>query len=59
MHELVLDFRGESIADSIAHLQRFAAEVMPLVDKIAAQSRTTDAIYPFRIALLTEGSAPP
>jgi hypothetical protein len=31
VHELILDFRGESIADSIARLQRFAAEVMPLV----------------------------
>ena len=31
VHELILDFRGESIAESIARLQRFAAEVMPLV----------------------------
>ena len=31
VHELIFDFRGESIADSIARLQRFAAEVMPLV----------------------------
>ncbi len=29
--ELVFDFRGESIAESIERLQRFAAEVMPLV----------------------------
>jgi probable F420-dependent oxidoreductase len=32
VHELIFDFRGESIADSIERLQRFAAEVMPLVD---------------------------
>jgi alkanesulfonate monooxygenase SsuD/methylene tetrahydromethanopterin reductase-like flavin-dependent oxidoreductase (luciferase family) len=31
VHELILDFRGESVAESIARLQRFAAEVMPLV----------------------------
>ena len=31
VHELILDFRGESITESIARLQRFAAEVMPLV----------------------------
>jgi probable F420-dependent oxidoreductase len=31
VHELILDFRGASIVDSIARLQRFAAEVMPLV----------------------------
>ena len=31
VHELILHFRGESIAQSIARLQRFAAEVMPLV----------------------------
>jgi probable F420-dependent oxidoreductase len=31
VHELIFDFRGESLADSIARLQRFAAEVMPLV----------------------------
>jgi probable F420-dependent oxidoreductase len=31
VHELILDFRGESTAESIARLQRFAAEVMPLV----------------------------
>ncbi len=29
--ELILDFRGESITESIARLQRFAAEVIPLV----------------------------
>ena len=32
VHELVFDFRGKSIAESIERLQRFAAEVMPLVD---------------------------
>ena len=31
VHELIFDFRGESIADSIERLQRFAAEVIPLV----------------------------
>jgi hypothetical protein len=31
VHELIFDFRGESIAGSIERLQRFAAEVMPLV----------------------------
>ena len=31
VHELIFDFRAESIDDSIARLQRFAAEVMPLV----------------------------
>ena len=31
VHELIFDFRTESIDDSIARLQRFAAEVMPLV----------------------------
>jgi probable F420-dependent oxidoreductase len=31
VHELIFDFRGESLADSIARLQRFAAEVMPRV----------------------------
>jgi hypothetical protein len=31
VHELILDFRGESIAESVARLQRFASEVMPLV----------------------------
>ena len=30
-HELIFDFRGESIAESIERLRRFAAEVMPLV----------------------------
>jgi len=29
--ELVFDFRGEALAESMARLQRFAAEVMPLV----------------------------
>lgn len=32
VHELIFDFRGQSTADSIERLQRFAAEVMPLVD---------------------------
>ena len=32
VHELIFDFRGESTAASIERLQRFAAEVMPLVD---------------------------
>ena len=31
VHELVFDFRGESVAGSIERLQRFATEVMPLV----------------------------
>jgi probable F420-dependent oxidoreductase len=31
VHELIFDFRGESIANSIERLQRFAAQVMPLV----------------------------
>jgi alkanesulfonate monooxygenase SsuD/methylene tetrahydromethanopterin reductase-like flavin-dependent oxidoreductase (luciferase family) len=31
VHELIFDFRGESLAVSIERLQRFAAEVMPLV----------------------------
>ena len=31
VHELIFDFRGESIADSIERLQCFAAQVMPLV----------------------------
>ena len=30
VHELIFDFRGESLAVSIERLQRFAAEVMPL-----------------------------
>jgi alkanesulfonate monooxygenase SsuD/methylene tetrahydromethanopterin reductase-like flavin-dependent oxidoreductase (luciferase family) len=33
VHELILDFRGESVVESIARLQRFSAEVMPLVNK--------------------------
>ena len=38
VHELIFDFRGESIAESIERLQRFAAEVMPLVgDALVAQ----------------------
>jgi hypothetical protein len=32
VHELIFDFRSESIAASIERLQRFAAEVMPLVE---------------------------
>ncbi len=31
VHELIFDFRGETIAQSIERLQRFASEVMPLV----------------------------
>jgi hypothetical protein len=31
VHELIFDFRSESIAGSIERLQRFAADVMPLV----------------------------
>jgi probable F420-dependent oxidoreductase len=31
IHELIFDFRGQSTEDSIAALQRFAAEVMPRV----------------------------
>ena len=31
VHELIFDCRGESIAASIERLQRFAAEVIPLV----------------------------
>jgi len=31
VHELIFDFRSESIAESIGRLQRFAKEVMPLV----------------------------
>ena len=32
VHELIFDFRGQSIAESFERLQRFAAEVIPLVD---------------------------
>jgi len=32
VHELIFDFRGQSIAESIERLQRFVAEVIPLVD---------------------------
>jgi hypothetical protein len=32
VHELIFDFRCQSIAESIERLQRFAAEVIPLVD---------------------------
>ena len=31
VHELIFDFRGSSIAESIERLQHFAAEVIPLV----------------------------
>ena len=31
LHELIFDFRGNAIDDSIARLQRFAAEVISLV----------------------------
>jgi hypothetical protein len=30
VHELIFDFRGQSIVESVERLQRFAAEVMPL-----------------------------
>jgi probable F420-dependent oxidoreductase len=30
VHELIFDFRGQSIAESVGRLQRFATEVMPL-----------------------------
>jgi probable F420-dependent oxidoreductase len=33
VHELIFDFRGESLSGSIERLQRFAAEVMPLVGR--------------------------
>jgi probable F420-dependent oxidoreductase len=32
VHELIFDFRGQSIAESIERLQWFAAKVIPLVD---------------------------
>ena len=31
VHELIFDFRGQSVAESIERLQRFTAEVIPLV----------------------------
>lgn len=31
VHELIFDFRGESLADSVARLERFARDVMPRV----------------------------
>jgi probable F420-dependent oxidoreductase len=31
VHELIFDFRGQSLAESVERLQRFAAEVKPLV----------------------------
>ena len=30
VHELIFDFRGQSIAESVEHLQRFVTEVIPL-----------------------------
>ena len=33
VHELIFDFRGRSINESIERLERFAGEVMPLVDR--------------------------
>jgi len=30
VHELIFDFRGRSLKESIEGLQRFAAEVLPL-----------------------------
>jgi len=30
VHELIFDFRGESLADSVGRLERFARDVMPL-----------------------------
>jgi hypothetical protein len=30
VHELIFDFRGESISQSIERLQKFAAEVIPI-----------------------------
>jgi probable F420-dependent oxidoreductase len=33
VHELIFDFRGQSTTESVARLQRFAAEVMPLVGR--------------------------
>ena len=32
VHELIFDFRGQSLAESLKGLQRFAAEVMPLAE---------------------------
>ncbi|HET6605520.1 MAG TPA: LLM class F420-dependent oxidoreductase [Rhodopila sp.] len=32
VHELIFDFRGQSVAETIEHLQRFATNVMPRVD---------------------------
>jgi hypothetical protein len=31
VHELIFDFRGQSVAGTVEQLQRFAAEVMPRV----------------------------
>ena len=31
VHELIFDFRGASIEETLARLRKFAAEVMPLV----------------------------
>ena len=33
VHELIFDFRGQSITASIERLQHFAAEIMPLADR--------------------------
>jgi len=30
VHELIFDFRGQSITESVEHLQRFVTEVIPL-----------------------------
>jgi hypothetical protein len=32
VHELIFDFRGQSVAESIERLQRFTTEVVPLAD---------------------------
>jgi hypothetical protein len=31
VHELIFDFRGQSVGENIERLQRFAAEVIPLM----------------------------
>jgi len=33
VHELIFDFRGQSLSQSLAGLQRFAAEIMPLAGR--------------------------
>jgi len=30
VHELIFDFRGQAVAESIERLQRFATQIMPL-----------------------------